>query len=124
MRFQLGSGNWVLYRAKLGLSPDDEVDLHFGKRDPWTPYYEVMADVADLVRRKLNEAQRGGRAHVMFRHGYSTSRLGKTTTRSVVRRFMRSKEATPLIVRARCIQHEAVFVAKIRPLPAGHEERG
>jgi hypothetical protein len=40
--------------------------------------------------------------------------LGKTTARSQVRRFIRSKAATPFIERARCIQHETVFVAKVR----------
>jgi hypothetical protein len=31
---------------------------------------------------------------------------------------MRSKAATPLIERRDCIQHQTVFVAKIRPLIA------
>jgi hypothetical protein len=51
----------------------------------------------------------------MFIHGWSTSMGWKTTTaRSQVRSFMRSKEATALIDRARCIQHETVFIAKVR----------
>jgi hypothetical protein len=42
------------------------------------------------------------------------SRPGKTTARSVVRGFMRSKEATPFVVKVDCIQHNTVFIAKIR----------
>jgi hypothetical protein len=54
----------------------------------------------------------------MFIHGWHTSRVGRTTARSVVRGFMRSKGATSLIERKHCIQHQTVFVAKIRPLSA------
>jgi hypothetical protein len=109
-------GNWVLYRARFGLLDDDEVDLHFGRRDPaWKRYDEVMADVELRVRESLRRAQEGERPYVMFVHGYSTSRPGQTTARSVVRGFMRSPEATPFIVRSECIQHPTVFVAKIKP---------
>jgi hypothetical protein len=33
----------------------------------------------------------------------------------VVREFMRSPDATPLIERSGCIQHDTVFIAKVRP---------
>jgi hypothetical protein len=55
------------------------------------------------------------RPYIMFVHGRSTSRQGKTTARSVVRKFMRSSEATPYIERRCSIQHETVFVARIKP---------
>jgi hypothetical protein len=75
-----------------------------------------MGDVAELVKAKLMEAQRAGRPYVLFVHGWSTSRPGQTTARSVVRAFMRSPEATPLIQRAGCVQHKTAFLAKVRPL--------
>jgi hypothetical protein len=108
-------GNWVDYRERFGLLDDDEIDLHFGRRDPFVQrYYDVMDDVEQRVREALRRAQGNGRPHVMFIHGHSTSRPGQTTARSVVRRFMRSPEATPFIVRSKCIQHPTVFIAKIK----------
>jgi hypothetical protein len=107
-------GNWVNFRQRFGLSAADEVDLHFGRRDPHTRYEDVMADVEQRVRESLRKAQETGRSYVMFIHGWSTSRPGQTTARSIVRSFIRSKEATPFIVRAECIQHDAVFIAKIK----------
>jgi hypothetical protein len=108
------TGDWKELRAKFGLTPEDEVDLHFGRRDPHTPYDNVMADVETLVERSLIEAQKAGRPYLMFIHGSSTSRPGKTSARSVVRQFMRSKAATPLIEWSGCIQHRTIFLAKIR----------
>jgi hypothetical protein len=104
-------GDWKQFRG-----PDRrEVDLHFGKRDPKAKSYaQAMAEVSELVERSLREAQRDGCPYVMFRHGQSTSRRGKVTARSQVRGFMRSPKATPLIERDQCIQHEAIFLAKVR----------
>jgi hypothetical protein len=111
-------GDWVRYRERLGLSAADEIDLHFGRRERGdrnvASYYNAMADIEQLVRDSLRKAQENGRAHVMFIHGHSTSRPGQTTARSVVRGFMRSKEATPFVIKAHCIQHPTVFIAKIR----------
>jgi hypothetical protein len=118
MMFQSGSGNWTQYRSQFNLSRSDEIDLHFGKRDRGLSYWEAMTGVTDVVVAKLNEARRDGRSHVMFVHGASTSRPGKTTARSQVRSFMRSKDATPLIDRRGCVQHETVFVAKLRSTDA------
>jgi hypothetical protein len=114
--FQMGTGDWTQYR-----SPEcDEIDLHFGKRDGSSiSYDEVMAEITAIVERSLGEAQRNGRSHVMFIHGRSTSRPGQTTARSQVRNFMRSKAATPFIERKHCIQHDTVFVAKLRPTHGG-----
>jgi hypothetical protein len=113
--FQLGSGNWTQYRSQFGLSRSDEIDLHFGKRDNWTPYWEAMEEVARVVEASVREARSKGRPYIMFIHGWSTSGIGKTTARSQVRSFMRSKAATPLIYRSGSIQHESVFVAKLKP---------
>ena len=105
------------------LTLGDQANVRFGERDPHVRYYDVMADVENRVRQSLKAAQEARRPYVMFIHGWSTSRRGQTTARSVVRGFIRSKEATPLVVRADCIQHKTVFIAKIRPkateLPGG-----
>jgi hypothetical protein len=110
--FQKGWGDWKRYRR-----PDcREVDLHFGERDRRAKTYkQAMAEITELVERTLREAQRDGQAYIMFRHGRSTSRRGKVTARSQVRGFMRSPKATPLIQRDQCIQHETIFLAKVRP---------
>jgi microcystin degradation protein MlrC len=115
---QKQNGDWKRYREQFALTSADGVDLHFGRRNPHVPYREVMNDVVALVEERLREAQRKGRPYVLFVHGWSTSRPGQTTARSMVRRFMRSTEATPLIVRSGCIQHDTAFVAKVRPLQA------
>ena len=107
-------GDWKLYRARFDLISDDEVDLHFGRRDLGVGYDDVMAEVKQLVKDAVRKAQENGRPRLMFIHGHSTSRPGKTTARSVVRGFMRSQEATPFVVKVDCIQHNTVFIAKIR----------
>lgn len=111
------SVDWTSYRSRFALTCADEIDLHFGERDPHTPYENVMAEIRDLVKERLKQAQKNNRPYLMFVHGKSTSRRGKTTARSQVRKFMRSKEATPLIRRKCCIQHDTVFLAKIREEP-------
>src|SRR5437016_1581990 len=99
--FQQESGNWIEFRSRFNITSDREIDLHFGRRDPFEKsYVDVMSEVAERVREALIEAQRHGDEYVMFRHGWSTSRPGEMTARSVVRGFMRSKEATPFIVRS------------------------
>jgi hypothetical protein len=119
-KFQKGTGNWVEYRSALGLSKTDEIDLHFGSRhqnggdDRPGTYDDNMAEIMVIVENSLRKAQRDGRSHVMFIHGWSTSGPGRTTARSQVRSFMRSRAATPFIERAHCIQHDTVFIAKIK----------
>jgi hypothetical protein len=115
VRFQRGYGDWKQYRSQLGLTEFDEINLHFGQRDrSRLSYDEAMAEVVNIVKAKLKEARLNGRSHVMIIHGSSTSRRGKTTARSQVRNFMRSKDATPLIDRKECIQHDTVFVARLK----------
>jgi hypothetical protein len=115
VRFQRDFGDWRRYRSEFGLTELDEIDLHFGKRDRTRmSYSEAMAGTLNLVIAKLREAQLNGRSHVLIIHGKSTSRRGKTTARSQVRNFMRSKHATPLIDRKECIQHDSVFLARLK----------
>jgi hypothetical protein len=87
----------------FGLSKTDEINLHSGRRDRTVAYDEAMADVEQRIRHGLRKAQEHGRPYVMIIHGHSTSRPGQTTARSVVRGFMRSKEATPFVEKAHSI---------------------
>jgi hypothetical protein len=108
-------GNWTDYRARFGFLPEDEIDLHRGRRDPGQlTYDDAMSEVEETVRTALEQASKRGRPYVMFIHGWSTSRPRQTTARSVVRSIMRSKAATPFIDRAGCIQHQTVFIAKLK----------
>ena len=110
--FKQGIGDWTQYRS---LRPSIEVDFHWsdhGQRPK--PYGETTAEVWHDAFEALKEAQRENIRYVIFIHGRSTSRPGKTTGRSEVRRLMRGKEATPYIIGKECIQHETVFVAVIR----------
>jgi len=112
--FRHGSGDWTRYRSLPGLV---ELDFHPRSGDAdHAPYWDRMEKVYRDAVEALRRAQTLGKQHVLFTHGWSTSRLGKTTSRSQVRKAMRSKDATPFIVRSECIQHDSVFVAAIRPL--------
>ncbi len=61
----------------------------------------------------LKRAYERGVKYVIFTH--ESFRPGRTTACSHVRKLMRSKDATPYIIRSKCIQHISVFVAAIRP---------
>ncbi len=106
-------GNWVAFRKLPNLM---ECDFHWAGETPAGSYWQHMESVWNVALGCLREAQIQGKQFVLFTHGGSTSRIGKTTSRSQVRKLMRSKEATPYILRDQCIQHDSVFVAAIRPL--------
>ena len=112
-KFKLGVGDWVQYRQ---LPEVQELDLHFaGQKFPSEPYWERMDQIYAYVLNTLKAAYQGGRVkHLLITHGASTSHPGTTTSRSQVRKLMRSKDATPYIVRKDCIQHGSVFVAAIK----------
>lgn len=112
MKFIHGAGNWTDYRELPGLI---EHDFHRGRRDPSViDYHSAMDDVYKETEQVIRDAFDKGHQYVMFRHGCSTSSPGQTTARSMVRMFMRSRDATPYIVRSRSIQHETVFVAALK----------
>jgi hypothetical protein len=73
--FMQGNGDWTDYRKQLGLTrEEDEVDLHFGKRDgSQTSYGEAMAEVAEIVESSLRRAQEEGRPYA----GQSHFRFGR-----------------------------------------------
>jgi hypothetical protein len=94
-----GSGNWTQYRRLPELL---EVDLHRCPEDRhphhlpgYEPYEAKMGKVEADALAALKDAYERGLKWVLFVHGSPTSRPGKTTSRSVVRGLMRSKEATP-----------------------------
>ena len=106
------TGPWNKYRERFPAML--EVDFHRGRRAPGVDYEEVMADVENETLEMLKKAQSEGVERVMFVHGASTSGPFRRSSRSVIRGFMRSSEATPYIVRRECIQHPTVFIAKIK----------
>jgi len=114
MKFKRGTGNWTQYRK---LQPAFEVDFHErgSVRGSYESYSERMEGVWKESLDALKTAQANGCKYVLFMHGSSTSRPGQTTSRSQVRTLMRSKEATPYVIRNQCVQHNSVFVAVIRP---------
>lgn len=122
MKFQKAIGNWTDLRTLGNML---EVDFHYGQykgyavvdRPERLPFAETMDRVYNEAFGALQRAQAQGKEYVMFRHGHSTSGPGRRSSRSVVRALMRSKAATPYIVRAKCVEHYSVFVAAIRPVP-------
>lgn len=90
-----------------------EIDFHHSE-PRYIGYYEAMTEAYERALSAIREAYAQGIPYVLLVHGHSTSRPGKTTQRSVIRSLMRSKDATPYIVRSECIQHHTIFVAKIR----------
>ena len=111
--FKRMTGDWVRFRELPNVM---ERDLHWAVETPTGAYWEHMETVWSFALESLQAAQIQGKQFVLFTHGWSTSHVGKTTSRSQVRKLMASKEATPYILRSECIQHDSVFVAAIRPL--------
>lgn len=112
------TGDWKRFR--LLSEKMREVDFHpssWSECDGKSPHFESrMEMVYDRALEGLKKAQEAGESYVMFTHGNSTSRVGRKSARSVVRSLIRSKEATPYLVRKLNIEHESVFVACIRQL--------
>lgn len=115
MTWKIEGGDWKRFRRLPG--PPEEIDFHFDPHnvDLSVPYEERMTKARERALEALKTAQKNGANFVIFTHGSSTSHPGKATARSVVRGLMKSKDATPYIVRRDCICHETVFVAAVRP---------
>ena len=109
-------GDWTRFRELPGVR---EVDFHYEDAgNPWVqkiPYWQRMEEVWSTAFEVLKSAQEEGYKYVLFIHGSSTSRPGRTTTRSVIRSFIRSTESTPFVIKSRSKQHDTVFLAVIRP---------
>ncbi len=104
--------NWVEYRKLPGLK---EVDFHHADDESAGSFHDNMKQ----VKQRTIEALKDGYAdpaiqYILFTHGQSTSRIGATSSRSVIRGVMRGKEATPYIDRKNSIQHGSVFVAALK----------
>jgi hypothetical protein len=112
--FKKATGDWTLLQRPSCIEVDFYHELNDGRR-AWPCYEELMGEVRRNSLAALQVAYTYGIEHVLFRHGCSISRIGKSTARSVVRGLMQSKTATPYIVRIQCVQHESVFLAAIRP---------
>ena len=112
-KFKGGDGNWVQYRT---LPQVKEIDLHYSDHGGMNkPYWERMDDIYEEVLQELKSAYESGDVRfLLIRHGSSTSHRGNTTSRSQVRKLMRSPHATPYLIRKESIQHPSVFVAAIR----------
>jgi len=114
--FKKDHADWIRFRL---LTPTPlEIDYHAeeGAYDR-LDYYERMEKVYTGALKILRDSQNRGDKWVMFIHGHSTSQPGATTSRSQIRKLMRSPDATPYIIRRECIEHPTVFVAAIRPGP-------
>lgn len=112
MTFRKEGGDWTEYRELPGLA---ELDLHRADSPSEFAYWEAMDAVRSDTLAALKRAQEAGRQYLLVRHGHSTSRPGAVTSRSQVRGLMRSPDATPYILRSKCVQHYSVFLAAIRP---------
>jgi len=111
-KFKREYKNWTDYRKLPDLM---EMDFHWSKEISSGNYYENMELVYRTTLKCLKMAQDNNKQYLLLTHGWSTSRPGNTTARSQIRTLMRSKEATPFIIRKDCIQHDSVFLAAIRP---------
>lgn len=111
--FKQDGGNWVRFRDFDKLM---EVDFHWAEEKSSSSYWENMDAVWNRALSALKKAQVEGVQYVLFTHGHSTSHMGKITSRSQVRKLMRSPIATPYLLRNQCIQHSSVFLAAVRPL--------
>lgn len=119
IKFIKTGGNWTDFRKLPGRMM--EVDLHFGEGASGN-FWDSMDRVEQIVRGALKNAQNEGFDWVMFRHGWSTSRPGSTSSRSVVRGLMRSRDSSPFIVKNKSYQHQSVFVAAIKSSARSEEK--
>ena len=103
--------NWGEWQGRTDVKT---VDFHWGKRQGI--FWEWAAEVYEMATEALKTAQAEGLSYVLFKHGSSTSDAGKTTARSIVRAIVRSKEATPYIVRRDTIQARSSLLVAIRSL--------
>lgn len=112
MKFKFENGDWTNYRRLPNLR---ELDLHYSTYESLGSFHDNMHEVKETTLAALKVAQALQAEYLLIRHGWTTSGIGRTSSRSVVRGIMRSKETTPYILRRTCIQHPSVFVATIRP---------
>ena len=98
--------------------PGEVYDLHWSKYRDGRSFGDHMADVSEFVTERIHDAYKRGVDYVSFTHGYSTSGPFKTSSRSIVRAIIRSKDTTPYILRSECVQHTSYMIVRIRPNPS------
>lgn len=113
MKFKFECGDWTVYRTLPGVFV---VDYHDARGTSLGSFHQNMQIVRKRTLQALVDAQRNGIKYLLFTHGCSTSGPGKMSARSVIRSLMRSKVATPFIIRKHSIQHPSAFVAAIQQL--------
>jgi len=108
--------NWIEFRR---LPNYREVDFHWVTNESDDDYLQAIEDVRRLAIRALQKAQSEGVSYLLLLHESPMSEgLRRTTARSTIRKLMRSRNATPYILRSQCVQHHTCFVAAIRPRAA------
>jgi hypothetical protein len=113
--FKKDTVDWKEYKALPRVS---QVDFPYSKGEPTNVMYFVeLSNTRAMALDALQIGFERGDKYVIFTHGHAASTIGKTTARSQVRALMRSKEASPYIVREECIQQEEVFIAALRLKP-------
>ena len=90
--FTQGTGNSSQYRVR---NQAPSPNYHHHEQRSGKPYQNRMHAVYEGTLEALRNAFEAGYESIIFEHGRSTSRNGKTTARSEVRSLMRSKEAKP-----------------------------
>ncbi len=108
------NGDWKLLRSlpnhrEVDFHPDSFLGLHNSFDEKMNAVYKRAFDA-------ISKAQQDGIDWVLLVHGWSTSRNGRTSTRSVIRSLMRSPKVTPFINRAKCLAHNTVYVVATRKL--------
>ena len=103
--------NWGEWQSRTDVKT---VDFHWGKQRGG--FYVWTSEVYDIATEALKTAQAEGMRYVLFTHGSSTAGPGKTTARSIVRAIIKSKEATPYIIRRNSIQARSSLLVAIRSL--------
>jgi hypothetical protein len=61
---QTETGNWTDYRTRFNLHPEDEIDLHSGRRVPHVHrfYGEQVEDLEQRLIESLRQARADGRS--------------------------------------------------------------
>jgi hypothetical protein len=111
MIFQEFTDDWKMLRE---FQPSIEIDFH-DEKDREVDYSVAMDRTRDKALKALQCAHQIGLSFVLLKHGWSTSRRGKTTKRSTIRKLMRDKTSTPYLSRRECRQHKSAFLAALKP---------
>ena len=85
-------------------------------------YHEAMDQAEQEAMSSIAEAYQQGLSYLLVTRGNSTSRKGKTTTRSVIRKLFKSPKAPPYVNRRESIQHRSAFLFALKINPNTAEQ--